>query len=526
MPDIKENLNAIEKKIKDLKTAASEASKEVRSIGQEMRIDTSNVDLVKAKYEALGRQLETNQQIYKEYEKQIELLNNELARTPESETEKRKELAKQIEEVGRKAEKTASQINNLTKATSELAKKQEIAKAEGENLRVKFEGIEKAAQKVSRATLIVVAALGALVKASLDSATELYSLAKSYDTNAESIQKYNNILYVATGQQNLYNNALSVMIKGMAQIAAGRGVAYQQALQNIGLSYQQLSTMTTTEQYEAIFAALQNVTDETERAAAAQTLLGDSGLLIANVAGLSADEYARVTEEAGKFGVKSDELVESLFELNREFETAKSQLGVAFAELTVALTPALTAIAEILTNVVAPALKVIGNVLTAIGKPGQTILLILTTSLILLPKLVSIIKIVTLGIKSFTLGTKAATVAVNGFSAAMSKWALILTAIAALVMLITSLFGGLSDAANDTTKDINEAIDGAETVLEGTGEKIANNTETYTTSSTEKSVTIKAEIYGHGDTAVSDDAAQQVAILTADEIQKTFGDLL
>lgn len=524
MPDIRGALNDIDKQIKDLKADASAASKAVREIGQELRFDTSNVDLVRSKYEQLGKQLQIDRDLLDAYKRKEEELKTALA--SETDVETKKQLAKELENTQRAADKAASEIERLTAATSKLAQNTDYAKAKTEQLKQGFETAEKTARSFATAALAVVAALGVLVKQSIETGIQLYALSKQYNANVEDIQDWNNKLYVATGQSELYNKALSVMTKGMAQFAAGRGVAYAQALKNIGLSATELSKLSTTEQFDKIFNALMNVGDATERAAAAQTLFGDSGLLIANVAGLGAEEIAKLDEATEDFAIISGEAVENLVSLNLKLQETKSQLSEASAEVTIALTPAILALSDIIVDYVAPALKTLADGFEALGPTGQKVVVVLLAIIIALPKIIAFVKILTTAIAGFKAGIVLVTNSTAALNIVTAQWQLVLLAVAAVIIAIIALLATFSKSAKEAQTAIEGTLSGAKTVLGGEFGELSANTETYNQNISEKTVTINAEIYGHGDTQVSDESAQQVAILTVDEINKALGGLI
>jgi hypothetical protein len=97
-------------------------------------------------------------------------------------------------------------------------------------------------------------------------------------------------------------------------------------------------------------------------------------------------------------------------------------------------------------------------------------------------------------------------------------------AISALVVGITALTAKAEAQTKSATGALREFTDVAESA--GLiGEQAQINTESTATSLTTKDVNIAVEIHGYGDTEVSDASAVMVAQLTADEVQKAWGEL-
>ena len=221
----------------------------------------------------------------------------------------------------------------------------------------------------------------------------------------------------------------------------------------------------------------------------------------------------------------TQEQAKALNELNLQFEQVKSQLGAAFAEVVIALAPALESIADIITNYLAPAIKDLGEWFDGLSEPLQMIVLALPVILVFLPKILGLIKFITTGINAFSAATKTATVATTMLNLATSQWQIVLLAVAAVIIGIISLIGLFSKKAKQASDDLTQLVNNASS-LAGAGTDFTATTEANTTSTTQRTITLNADIYGHGDTAISDEAAATVAELTASEINKQLGDLI
>ena len=278
------------------------------------------------------------------------------------------------------------------------------------------------------------------------------------------------------------------------------------------------------DKFQAIVEALRNTTDASDRAAAAQKLLGDSGMTIAGIfddENASLDEYL---EKANDLNVITTEQAEALTEAKNNWEAVKLEMQAAFADVVVALAPAMESLAVILTEVIAPILEVIANGLAAIGEPGQIILGIVLTLIVALPKLLVLVKgivaICTL-VKGGLTGVNAAATVLNATTA---KWQLILIGIIAVIMVIITLIGLLTGKADEANESIQNTINEAQSAFGIADAELTSSTESYT--QTESTVNLNVDVYGHGDTAIGDANATKVATLTIDSIQKRLGELI
>nr|DAH66813.1 MAG TPA: tail tape measure [Caudoviricetes sp.] len=519
MPDIKGRLNEIDKEIRDLESTAKAAKTEVRDLGTALQFDPTNVDTIRERFSQMRIQLDANRKTLDKYNQRLAEIRK--AQQGMTDTEGLRKLDAEAEKTERRIDSLSRSIEYLTLQTDQMREKTTLATAAQSNMNKRMAEFEQIAQKTARVALLVVTAYAALVTKTVESGNEIYATAKKYNTTAESLQTYNKQLEIATGETDVYTNSLKTMSKGMADIASGRGIAYEQALRNIGIRTKEWTQLSTAKQFQAIFEGLSKVTDATQRNAAAQKLLGDSGLYVAQAASLSAEAWADVTEESNNIKKLTDEQVEALHDLNTEFVRIKAELGATFADLVVKSVPIIEAFVNFLNDVAVPVLNAIGNILKS--KIGSVLVPFLTVTLIALPKIIALIKAIKL--LNIAKGISTATAAFAGLNVVTAKWQLILTAVAIVVISIIALINRLTNKANEAQTSLNGLVDSYGS-LNGAGVDVQNSTENYTSYQSEKTVNIGVEVKGSGDTAVSDATASQIATLTAEEVNKALGDLI
>ena len=419
-----------------------------------------------------------------------------------------------------KAENNQARLNQLLTQTN---KNQAIINTVTAQINQKYDIWIRASEKLANATKSIYNTLKNVVTEASETGLQLSSLAKRYNTTAEDIQTWDRALQLATGQSELFTQSLAVMVKGMSQVASGRGVAYQKALESIGVAYKDIADLSTSQQFEAIIEGLASVENQSMRGAYAQQLLGESGQYIASVladGGTALDGYK---EKAEAFAIVTNSDAEALAEMNIRIEQANSQIAEARAELAVALLPALEIISDLIRNFLAPAIRTLAKLFQGLGKWGQEFVLFMGALILLIPKVVRGFALWRISFLSLQSGATQAAIAVNVLKASMLGIGAI-AGIIGLVGLLVGSFTQLGDKAEETTDAMKEMADVGKSIGL-VGQDAQANTESVATSMTTKTVEIGVEIHGYGDTDISDDAAVTVAQLTADQVNKSLGEL-
>lgn len=516
-PSITAFLKDLRSGISQLKTETRDAAARVRELGENLKIDPSNVQLVKDRFKALNDQLESNQKLadkYRQAMSNIEKQLSQLTGTDEKTKQAQERLNSEYEKYRIQLERTTSTIKSLEAATSKETQVAMTMNAVHERAGELFDWVQEKAETVSRVVLSVASSFQRLAADVIDTSTELTALSKRYDTSVEEIQIWNNALQLATKQSDVYTQSLNTMVKGMSQVASGRGVAFQTALRGIGLSYRELSSLSTSEQFERIVEALSQITDQAERLDYAQQLLGESGQAIAgifNQEGASIEDYL---EQAKELDVISNSTAESLSNTSLQLDFFKQELQAASGEVLVAILPLLESFVDILEKSVIPILNGVGKFLAN----HETItkwLITLAGILIILPKIIGVTKLF------FTVFKAGSAV----FSVGGLKMIAIIAGIAAALMAVLGLMSLFSDRAKETLDSVNSTA-AAITGMNAAAEQTAENTTIMTESATTKDVRIGVDINAAGDTPVSDANAKKVADITVDEIQKALGGLI
>ena len=519
MPSIKEDLSAISKEINDINREAKEAALSTKSLGNELKLDPKNLEIIKQRYKSLGNELDLNTKKIAAMQKaQAQLERLRVSSPYKDDEEALKKINAQIDDYRVKIQYAIDKQKQLKILTDETKQNQTLISAAIANANEQWAKSEKTARKVQVAAVAILAALTKITKAAVDQGTELYSLSKRYETTADDLQLWNRALQLATGQADLFTNSLSVLSKGISDVATKRGVAFNNALKAIGVSFKDIENLTRGEQFQTILEGLKNIENQSTRAAYAQRLLGESGQYIAQVLDdIDIDEYL---EQAQKFGIISQNNAKRLAELGFELEAVKSSLAVAGAELVTSLAPTIEFIGNFLKTIVVPVLNGISKTLNALGVFGGVLLTIGFAAALLLPKLILLMKLHTIQTNLATVATKALGKAAVATQVAMGPWGLIIAAVGAALTGLMAIIGATTEKNNELNDSLAETAENFGLI----GTQTQANIESTSTTMRTQTIDITVDISGSGDTAISDEAAVMVAQLTAEQINKTLGE--
>lgn len=397
---------------------------------------------------------------------------------------------------------------SAAKAEEEERKQAEKSEQTNKKLTIAQSGLNKAWKIGVGILTALIVAYKRMISASIEEGQELYSLSKRYNTNVVELQKRNKGLYLATQQNDLFTNSLSVLAKGMADIAGNGGQKYATSLRAIGLTYQQLNQLSREDQFDAIVNGLMALTNESERAAHAQTLLGESGQYIV---GALADGTLTLQDylvEAEKYSYLTEEIANKLAELAPELDEFNSKIKLTEAELTIEAAPIIEQVLGILTYGVMPILK---------GLTQNSYLLYVAIGTLLTLKVTSTILGWVAAIRTADASMKAATITAVTLKATLLGLGIALGT-AVLTMGITGM------QAKQMREEMEKTAAEAEKLSQQSG-TFVTGVENTTTSKTERTVRFELDVNSHGDTPIARENAREVAQLTAEELQKRWGRL-
>ena len=492
------NLSEIEKKIKGIDTEIRKTKKEVSEFGKALKIDPTNIELINKKFKAMDKQLQISNQ-------KTSLLNQKQSKLNDSFANGELKLSA----YERLVDKTSSVVQKLdkesTQLTSELSKQnQVIAQAKYDKI---IDGANKSAAAMkpfSNALLGSTVALGAGSLMAINYGSNLDDLANKYNTTSEAIQLQGNRMERATGVQDGYIKTLSSIGSIMTSVAKG-STRYDEVLQKLKLTSADLEGKTNAEVYELLLGKLQSVTDETERYAIAQGLLGDSGLNLALLASQSAEQIAAWDEKLKAMGITSNETALALANAGDKIDDVKQFLTVALGEFIgffVEMDPAL---------------------LTFLG--------VITSIIILLPKIIAGFAAVRASLAFITAGTFMQTVATHGLMAALTPIMPLLIGIGLIITAIIALVSVLSKKAREAAEEQEAMLKAMQEGLNGElNNQITASSESISQSNSTKTVKMDISLKASGDTPIAKNNAVNIGTALKEQlgsdINQMMGDYL
>lgn len=525
---ISDNINKIVKEVNGLKTQAREASNETRKLNETLKLDPTNAELVKQRISALmselsryHKQMTVAAKYEAELRKQSDVGTKQLSQLQKG-TKEYDKLEKELrsvddamQKVHSASEKAESQVKRLQAALRGIKAKaaaDDMAAAEKQTKKLEqsMNNLQKVGNKLAVVFGIVSAGLRKMFNSAFELGTELYTLSKRYRTNAENIQYWNRALQLATGESELFTKSLQVMSKGLSTILVGRGVAYNNALRGIGVSFKEIRDLDPTAQFETIIEGLRNVADESLLGSYAIQLFGDSGQTIASALSDTNGEFDKYLEQAKEFSFISQENAEQLANMSFKLEAVKSKMQVASAMATINFAPALLRLYELGNKLLLP-------LVTGLTK-GSWALWVVIIALIGLKLVPAVIQ--------WVIALRAAKKAHDDLTISALATKAALLGVVGVFGLIAFGIGSAAIAAEKANKEFADFANTANDLYGGYSSSLGANVEQIYSSSNEKTVNINVEIEGHGDLPMGDANATTVAQLTVDQVQKVLGDLI
>jgi phage-related minor tail protein len=422
--------------------------------------------------------------------------------------------------------------NELRGLNNEMAKTQKMrvdqAAAGFDKLTAGLNKAQGAAQKLSKVALGIVTALGAAAGAFIAVGDELDDTSKKFMISAEQLQIHRNLYQKNAEDARNFDSALSSVNSMMASIARGRGVAYLETLQKLGVATTDTSgnTKTAAAVYSEIMLALGAVADETERASIASVLFGENGLNVALVAGLTREEISAYNLELMQTGIVSSEAASQAGAIADQLDNCKLQLQAASAELMVALLPVILQLIEIAQVTIIPILTKIAGWFASMSPQQLQFVFFLLMLIIILPKIIAIVTGIIGVVKAITIASYGAAGGVGAVSAASMPLQPILIAVAAAILIVVLLFAMLTGKSKDVTGELNKQQKQFNSMQKDYSSMAADMGGTVSMTSKNSStqtVNYDVNINAYGDTPISQEAAEMIAEDLADKINASLG---
>lgn len=287
------------------------------------------------------------------------------------------------------------------------------------------------------AAAAAVAGAGAMVRSGLQTIDAQAKLAQSLETTVASVQTLERAGELAGVSMSGIEQATKDLSRRLSQAATGTGPVAD-ALDRLGLSASQLIDLPLDERVGAINAAIAEFIPQAERAAVAGQLFGEEGSIA--MSRIDAETLRQATIDVRAFGVAVSDFDADQVERTND---AISRLGLVWQgltnRLTVAVAPALEAIADALAEIATGVVPALGQAVSALSDNLDRLATYAATFAAFMAR-------------RWVAGLVAATISVRGLATALVvlRGALIRTGIGAVIVLAGELvyqFGRLVAAA-------------------------------------------------------------------------------
>lgn len=416
------SLKEINAEIKTLDTSIKALEKDNRSMARSMRYDGQNTVLITEKTRVLRDAIAQAAQKVKA----LRQAQAEMAKSP---------LTMQ----------TTQEFNNMNVEIGKTIAKINQFKTELKNAaEIRFAKLEASLRKVGAVATKIVAGVIALGTAFAITGDKIQKASSRFRIATEDFQRGAFVFQRVTGSVDSYRDSLENVTVVMAQLARGAGRA-KLNFERFGMTAADFAGKSPAESLDLITSKLQQIGDSSDRTKMATILLGEQGLALSQVAGLTASELQNLNQIVEEQGILTQEETAQAEKLKEAFDALKIAFKKVMAELSVALVPMFEALLGVAQQII-PVITWLAESFKKLGPELQTTVTLFLVALIILPKLIIIIKAMatTIGVlKTVFLAVKAsiwgANIAATAFAAnpvGLTIIAITLAVVALIVALI------------------------------------------------------------------------------------------
>lgn len=321
------NTTPLQKAIRTVNSEISKTTKELTSVNKALKFNPTSVELWRQKQELLNQKIESTKDkldALKQQQKQMDGAN-----VSKSSEEYRK-LQREIIE-------TESQLKTFKSQLREVGNVNLRALSEQfKQVGGKIEGVGQSLRGVSVAAGAVVGSLAAISVKAGKTADDITTLSKVTGISTDNLQKYGyaadlvdtSVEAIAKANKKLTKNAYSAANGSKSQAAAFEaiGVAVTDANGNLRDSESI---------FQDVITNLGKMTNETERDALAQTLMGKSAAELNPLIEDQGETYRKIAETLAKYDLDylDEDTIRKAQEFNDELDTMKLIGSVAFAQI-------------------------------------------------------------------------------------------------------------------------------------------------------------------------------------------------
>lgn len=339
------NATPLQKAIRDVDSALSKTTKELASVNKALKFNPTSVELWRQKQQLLTEKVnetKTKLDALKQAQKQMD------AGGVDKTSEEYRKLQRQIIETGSQLKTFEGQLREVGNAN---------LKALSESFKKAGSSIESAGQSlkgVSTAAAGVVAGLGAIAVKAGTAADDLNTLSKVTGIGTQELQKYSYAADLVDVSTETIAKAQRKLTKQLYQVGVyAQGPAEEFEMLGVAVTDANGNLRDSETVFQEVIAALGEMTNETERDAIAQTLMGKSAAELNPLIEDGGKTYKMVAETMKKYNLDyvDQETLDKANQFNDSLDTMKLLGSVAFAQvgsqLAAHLAPALEKVVDL-----------------------------------------------------------------------------------------------------------------------------------------------------------------------------------
>lgn len=367
--NIKLTLDAkdLQNELTNIKANLKEQQKDLKAINTSLRYDSTNLDLWKKKQETLNSILEETKKKLQNQNEQLEKAKKALE-IGDISVKEFNQLRRNVEYTEADISKLNNQLEDTTKKINELgnANLNKLSKV-GSNL----------TKYVTAPILGAVTALTTLSIKSAETADELGDQASKLGMSVEALQEWNYVAKLLAVDNEQLQKAFTKTNSLLGDLASGNTSSATDALEKLGITYDDLKGKNVDQAFEIIRNALANLEDETLRVGIANDIFGEKiGTDLQQLLSASSTEIDNFRNECQELGVITEEEVEASAKFNDELDKVKQELQTLGVELAQILLPIMTEFLTYLKDSIIPKISEWANKLANMNDTTKKTILV------------------------------------------------------------------------------------------------------------------------------------------------------
>lgn len=240
---------------------------------------------------------------------------------------------------------------NADKSIDTTTKK---AEKSGGSIGTAFGKIAKGAAAVGTAVVAGASAVGtaafSMATSTAGVADEIDKMSQKLGMSREAYQEWDYVLSQAGVEITSMSTGLKTLTNKIDDAKNGSKKA-SEMFDKLGISLEDLNSMSREEVFDAVIAGMQGMEDSTERAALANDLFGKSGQELTALFNETAESTEILKNKAHELGmVMSDEAIDAGVQFTDSLDTLKRSMGGVFNLLGAAILPIVTVIIDLITS--------------------------------------------------------------------------------------------------------------------------------------------------------------------------------